>query len=48
MPVAMRNAPGTSIRIRRSGRAVFFMKTIAPTMASGATMTLIRNDHRHE
>ena len=48
MPIAIRTAPGTSIRGLRSARRPFFTKSRAPMSASGATITLIRNDHRHE
>ncbi len=48
MPDATRSAPGTSIRGRRPVGVAGRMKASAPIIASGATMTLIRNDHRHE
>ena len=36
------------MRWRRSLRGLGAMNSIAPMMVIGATMTLMRNDHRHE
>ena len=48
MPTAMSAAPGRSILMRRAPRSPRRMNNIAPRIASGAMITLIRNAQRHE